>query len=160
MLAILCDLFRIRPVIIGNGRSLTSETVIGNYRIPEGVSNFFCQLYSCLFTLSTNGTIKLSTKAVHKICIENFWLQTHVIFPHYVVGNLEKYFPQAKTFIPERWLKADACPFGQNKIHRFASLPFGYGRRTCLGRRFAEAELKILLSKVLFRRVFRWIKNL
>lgn len=70
-----------------------------------------------------------------------------------MVGNLEQYFPKSDQFLPERWLKADkeaeGCPFDK-KIHRFASLPFGYGRRTCLGRRFAEAELKILLSKVSF----------
>jgi hypothetical protein len=29
--------FRMYPVIIGNGRSLQSDTVIGGYRIPKGV---------------------------------------------------------------------------------------------------------------------------
>ncbi|KAK6626111.1 hypothetical protein RUM43_006416 [Polyplax serrata] len=100
---------RMKPVIIGNGRSLTSSAVIGNFQIPKG---------------------------------------THVIFPHYVVSNLQQYFPDPESFVPERWLKnSGACPY-DTKIHRFASLPFGYGRRTCLGRRFAEAELKILLSKI------------
>lgn len=90
-----------------------------------------------------------------ELIIGIFILQTHVIFPHYVVGNLPQYFPEPHQFLPERWLKAsekdEGCPF-DHKIHRFASLPFGYGRRTCLGRRFAESELKILLSKV-------WPKN-
>lgn len=64
------------------------------------------------------------------------------------MSNLPEYFPQPEQFIPERWTKAtQGCPVN-SKIHHFASLPFGYGRRTCLGRRFAEIELKILLSKV------------
>lgn len=72
--------------------------------------------------------------------------QTHVIFPHYVLSNKESYFPEPTKFIPERWLKNEEQ--SQKDIHRFVSLPFGYGRRTCIGRRFAEAELAILLSKV------------
>lgn len=81
-------------------------------------------------------------------------LQTHVIFPHYVLSNKEEYFPEAHRFIPERWMKSeavDSCPFATQKIHPFVSLPFGYGRRTCLGRRFAEAEMAIILSKVSFK---------
>ncbi|XP_065167350.1 probable cytochrome P450 49a1 [Atheta coriaria] len=79
---------------------------------------------------------------------------THVIFPHLVVSNIEDYFTQPKSFMPERWLRNASCPHSQDggvnqqKIHPFVSLPFGYGRRSCLGRRFAEAELHILLAKV------------
>ena len=75
--------------------------------------------------------------------------QTHIIFPHLVVSNIEENFPAPERFLPERWLKSDQCPVsGRKKIHPFVSLPFGYGRRTCIGRRFAEAELQILLAKV------------
>lgn len=66
-----------------------------------------------------------------------------------MVGNIEEYFSNSQIFSPERWLKKkESCPFGTEKIHPFVSLPFGYGRRACLGRRFAEAELHILLAKV------------
>lgn len=33
--------------------------------------------------------------------------------------------------------------------HPFASLPFGYGRRMCLGRRFAELEIQTIIAKVM-----------
>jgi Cytochrome P450 len=78
-----------------------------------------------------------------------FLSQTHVIFPHLVVSNIEENFPAPERFLPERWLKSDRCPVSAGqRIHPFVSLPFGYGRRTCIGRRFAEAELQILLAKV------------
>uniref|UniRef100_A0A182XML5 Uncharacterized protein n=1 Tax=Anopheles quadriannulatus TaxID=34691 RepID=A0A182XML5_ANOQN len=112
------ETLRMYPVVIGNGRSLQTDAVIGGYHIPKG---------------------------------------THVIFPHLVVSNLQQYFPEPDRFVPERWLKRgelkehSGCPHAGQKIHPYVSLPFGYGRRTCIGRRFAECELQILLSK-LFRR--------
>ncbi|CAH1364460.1 hypothetical protein MTP99_000840 [Tenebrio molitor] len=103
------ETLRMYPVIIGNGRSLQSDTVIAGYEVPKG---------------------------------------THVIFPHLVVSNSEEYFQEPHRFLPERWLKSEgSCP-AKHKTHPFVSLPFGYGRRSCLGRRFAEAELQILLAKI------------
>ncbi|KAK4877763.1 hypothetical protein RN001_010269 [Aquatica leii] len=107
------ETLRMYPVIIGNGRSLNSDAVIGGYKVPKG---------------------------------------THVIFPHLVVSNIEEYFDKPNEFIPERWLKTEMhsnnCPMKYKKIHPFVTLPFGYGRRACLGRRFAEMELQILLAKI------------
>lgn len=40
------------------------------------------------------------------------------------------------------------CPHAGQKIHPFVTLPFGYGRRMCIGRRFAENELHIIVAKV------------
>lgn len=80
---------------------------------------------------------------------------THVIFPHLVVSNSERYFAEPERFVPERWIKstdaAPACPHAGQKIHPFVSLPFGYGRRMCIGRRFAENEMHILVAKLLRR---------
>ncbi|KAK1116725.1 hypothetical protein K0M31_018118 [Melipona bicolor] len=66
-----------------------------------------------------------------------------VVFQHYVISNLDKYFPRSEEFLPERWLQSDGV------YHNFASLPFGYGRRMCLGRRFAELEMLVVISKVI-----------
>lgn len=53
----------------------------------------------------------------------------------------------AAAFKPERWLKVAQGGF-EGKLHPFASLPYGYGARMCLGRRFADLEMQILLAKV------------
>ncbi|KAK2581868.1 hypothetical protein KPH14_002331 [Odynerus spinipes] len=98
------ETMRMYPVVIGNGRCMTKDTVISGYNVPKGVQ---------------------------------------VVFQHYVISNLDKYFPRSKEFLPERWLQEDGV------CHAFASLPFGYGRRMCLGRRFAELEMIIVISKIL-----------
>lgn len=110
--------------------------------------------------------------------------QSHIVFPHYILSNEERYFPSPQEYVPERWLRDDSkfehrtdsngypmsiytkeskCPMGGRTsmdvaqvchkqrevgIHPFASLPFGFGRRMCIGKRFAEAELQLLLAKV------------
>jgi len=66
-----------------------------------------------------------------------------VVFQHYAISNSSKYFSQPDQFLPERWLKGSGY-----KHHPFASLPFGYGKRMCLGRRFADLELQTVVSKV------------
>jgi cytochrome P450 len=63
-----------------------------------------------------------------------------------MMSNMEKYYPEAEKFIPERWLKNEAqCNKG---THSFLTMPFGFGPRMCLGRRFAELEMETLVTKV------------
>ncbi|KAK0183508.1 hypothetical protein PV327_001545 [Microctonus hyperodae] len=63
-----------------------------------------------------------------------------VVFQHYVISNQEKYFPRSSEFLPERWINKN------ESHHTFASLPFGFGRRMCLGRRFADLEMAIVIT--------------
>ncbi|XP_033218549.1 probable cytochrome P450 301a1, mitochondrial isoform X2 [Belonocnema kinseyi] len=70
---------------------------------------------------------------------------TQVVFPTLVTGNMEDYVDDAKSFKPSRWLKEES----DKKLHPFASLPFGHGARICLGRRFAELEMQVLLTKLI-----------
>lgn len=62
---------------------------------------------------------------------------------------MEEYVSEAHKFRPERWLKINQSDFSDNKLHPFASLPYGYGARMCLGRRLADLEMQILLAKLL-----------
>ena len=60
-------------------------------------------------------------------------LQTLCVMNTYATCRSEKYFERANEFLPERWLR-DENPTGF-KHHPFASLPFGYGTRSCIGKR-------------------------
>ncbi|XP_048511072.1 probable cytochrome P450 49a1 isoform X2 [Athalia rosae] len=101
------ETLRMYPVVIGNGRCMTKDTVIGGYQIPEGVQ---------------------------------------IVFQHYVISNQDRYFPDSDEFMPERWMAGSDITHGVK--HAFASLPFGYGRRMCLGRRFAELEMITVIAKI------------
>ncbi|KAG0727396.1 putative cytochrome P450 12a5, mitochondrial [Chionoecetes opilio] len=64
-----------------------------------------------------------------------------------LTGWDERFFPRVKEFVPERWLRHK--PLGP--IHPYASLPFGAGTRMCIGRRLAEQEMYIFLTRVMER---------
>ncbi|XP_074550387.1 cytochrome P450 [Halichoeres trimaculatus] len=65
---------------------------------------------------------------------------------HYAASYDENIFPDAHTFLPERWLRGAEEKFKQ---HPFGSVPFGFGIRACLGRRLAELEMYLLLSRLI-----------
>ena len=70
--------------------------------------------------------------------------QVNIMF--YAMGRNEKIFEDATEFKPERWLrKRDGS---SEEFDAFASLPFGFGTRMCIGRRLAETELYLLLARV------------
>ncbi|XP_068083408.1 probable cytochrome P450 49a1 [Anabrus simplex] len=86
-------------------------------------------------------------KIANDVVLSNYRIPkgTEVLLNHMVATNKEENFPQANRFIPERWLKGEK---EHNKIHPFVALPFGFGPRMCIGRRFAELEIEILVAKV------------
>lgn len=71
---------------------------------------------------------------------------TQLVFPTLVLGRMNKYISNPEKFLPARWMKQ--CDTS-NVLHPYASLPYGHGPRMCLGRRFADLEMQILLSKLL-----------
>ena len=72
---------------------------------------------------------------------------TQIEFLFYYMSYSEDFFPDARSFKPERWLRDEQDTFPGVKS-AFASLPFGFGTRMCIGRRVSELEMNLLLSRL------------
>ncbi|KAG5863274.1 hypothetical protein JTB14_027897 [Gonioctena quinquepunctata] len=70
---------------------------------------------------------------------------TVVVSQNQISCRLQEYFQYPNEFLPERWLKNDPLYKLSNP---FLLLPFGHGPRSCIGRRLAEQNMKVLLLKV------------
>ncbi|XP_067442146.1 1,25-dihydroxyvitamin D(3) 24-hydroxylase, mitochondrial [Thunnus thynnus] len=57
----------------------------------------------------------------------------------HALGSNEEYFDDGKQFKPERWLRENST------INPFAHVPFGIGKRMCIGRRLAELQLQLAM---------------
>lgn len=78
---------------------------------------------------------------------------------HSLMSRDPAHFPNPDAFIPERWIR-EASEFPSAKTaHPFAYMPFGFGPRTCIGRRFAEVELEILVLRVIRNFHLEWHKS-
>ncbi|GFT47454.1 cytochrome P450 4c3 [Nephila pilipes] len=62
----------------------------------------------------------------------------------YFLNRDENIFPDPEKFDPDRFLPEKAA-----KLPDCALLPFGEGRRNCIGQMFAKMELKTIVSSIL-----------
>ena len=81
-------------------------------------------------------------RAVDDVVIGDYEVprRTIVIMSQYVIHRDERFWPDAESFRPERWLEeAPDRP-------KFAYFPFGGGGRVCIGESFAWAEGVLMLA--------------
>ncbi|XP_036807336.1 cytochrome P450 27C1 [Oncorhynchus mykiss] len=72
---------------------------------------------------------------------------TQLALCHYSTSMDEENFPGADDFRPDRWIRKDAT----DRVDNFGSIPFGYGIRSCIGRRIAELEMHLALTQLIQR---------
>ncbi|RUS76286.1 hypothetical protein EGW08_015958 [Elysia chlorotica] len=77
---------------------------------------------------------------------------SYLCLNNYVHSLDPKVIPNAEAYIPERWLRES----DRDKINPYLLTPFSLGTRMCVGRRFAEQELVLMLAKILTRYRLEW----
>nr|XP_019551561.3 cytochrome P450 CYP12A2-like isoform X1 [Aedes albopictus] len=80
---------------------------------------------------------------------------TDVAMASMILNHEEKFVERAKDFLPERWLKEEGYPNAKD-AHPFLYLPFGFGARTCIGRRLAMLEMEMIVSRITRQFDYRW----
>uniref|UniRef100_A0A0K8VUU1 Cytochrome P450 302a1, mitochondrial n=1 Tax=Bactrocera latifrons TaxID=174628 RepID=A0A0K8VUU1_BACLA len=76
---------------------------------------------------------------------------TVVVTQNMISCRLEKYFPDAQDFKPERWLHRNQA------VHPYLVLPFGHGMRACIARRMAEQILLVFMLRLLRNFEVTWM---
>jgi len=69
---------------------------------------------------------------------------TMVTVSAYAIHYSEEYYPNAKTFNPDRWNAENKA-----NLDPYAFMPFGMGPRNCIGMRFALEEVKLILCTLI-----------
>ncbi|KAL6433664.1 hypothetical protein ACFW04_005741 [Cataglyphis niger] len=79
-----------------------------------------------------------------------------VIACHALISMKSTQFTLPHKYIPERWLRDNTKFPLIKKAHPYAFMPFGFGARACIGRRFAEMELATLLLTIIRNFRIEW----
>ncbi|KAJ8977308.1 hypothetical protein NQ317_009326 [Molorchus minor] len=57
-------------------------------------------------------------------------------------------YKEPDKFIPDRFLRTTTDEYSVKNAHPFATLPFGHGPRSCIGKRLANLELEVAIAKI------------
>lgn len=77
---------------------------------------------------------------------------TRIEMNNFALLRSSEYFSDPDDYLPERWLRGGSA----RNIHPYLLTPFGHGPRMCAGRRFAEQEMYILITKLMQNFKIRW----
>jgi cytochrome P450 len=94
-------------------------------------------------------TIERNTLADDEVCGVPVEAGSMVAIPPYLVHRHPEFWPDPAAFDPRRFLGDDqASTHAGPTRHRYAYIPFGGGRRACVGASFAELETVLVLATV------------
>ncbi|XP_037955925.1 cytochrome P450 12b1, mitochondrial [Teleopsis dalmanni] len=115
-----------------------------------------CIKESLRITPITPGNLRMAAK---NLVLSGYRVPkgTGVLMGIMALSNSEEYYSRSAEFLPERWLKSgeNACPMAKS-TNAFTYLPFGFGPRTCIGKRIAEMEIETLLARLIRNYRITW----
>nr|AIL94170.1 cytochrome P450 CYP3022A1 [Tigriopus japonicus] len=76
-----------------------------------------------------------------------------ILMSMFHMGRRSDYFADPQKFWPSRWERSKSGQFrqGVDLAARFATIPFGFGARSCLAKHLAEYQLQFLVRELLNR---------
>ena len=118
-------------------------------KVFNGLYSYNLLYYLFHFSIARINNLRNTHEtANHNVLIALFIdLQTIVLVNCHALGKNEEYFDDGKEFKPERWLREN------NNINPFAYVPFGVGKRMCIGKRLAELQIQLAMCWVRSDRV-------
>ncbi|XP_069805422.1 cholesterol 24-hydroxylase-like isoform X2 [Dendropsophus ebraccatus] len=75
-----------------------------------------------------------------------------LMFNSYVMGRMEKFYPDALVFNPGRFHPDAPKPY-------YSYFPFSLGPRSCIGQVFAQMEAKVVMAKLIQRYQFELVEG-
>ncbi|KAF2009663.1 toxin biosynthesis cytochrome P450 monooxygenase [Aaosphaeria arxii CBS 175.79] len=73
---------------------------------------------------------------------------TTAFVSHHIAYTSPMHFARPKEFIPDRWIEGKPKEFQHDNESVYR--PFAYGPRNCIGTHLARAEMRLIISKVLW----------
>ncbi|XP_027866425.1 sterol 26-hydroxylase, mitochondrial isoform X1 [Xiphophorus couchianus] len=145
--AVVKETLRLYPVVHGNGRLVSeNEVVVDGFWFPKKVGGGRAAAAACL-------SVPLS---VLTACLSLCPLQTQFHLCHYAASHDEVEFTAPEEFLPQRWLQQESPSSHSGRAtpgfyhhHPYSFIPFGVGVRGCVGKRLAEMEMHLALSRVM-----------
>ncbi|XP_052825862.1 cytochrome P450 10 [Octopus bimaculoides] len=124
--------------VVTPGEELTS-TKLANIPLVKACLKEALRIYPITF-----ATSRVTNKDI-EVCGYHIPANTHVQCNVYGLGRNSDLFPQPLEFRPKRWIGNRS----DNNGKALYNLTWGHGPRMCIGRRIAEQEIFILLTKII-----------
>lgn len=141
------ETYRMQPVSIGIGRVTDQDLILKEHKVPSGTMVILHNQVAC--------RLEKNFKNADKFVPER-WLENGNISDKMNDEILGNELNNLSGAVDENWLnendQSKVCPHNANssKIDPFLCLPFGFGKRVCLGRAFSEMEIYVLLAKLVY----------
>ncbi|TRY85084.1 hypothetical protein DNTS_023038 [Danionella cerebrum] len=120
------------------GRSIPTAADVGAMPLMKAVMKEILRLYPVIpanARVITDKDVEVGGYVIPR--------NTLITLCHYATSRDPKHFQDPDSFRPERWM------LRSEGVHPYASVPFGVGKRSCIGRRIAELEVYLALARIL-----------